>query len=341
MISTHWLEKRRPYWEELEKLLAQTTKSGIQALNRRELRSLSLLYRQVAADLSILRQDQSAQHYARHLNQLLARVHNTIYIGRHGSALDGLRFFSRTFPEVFQRNLRYVLVAFIIFVAGGAAGLLTTLYNPNFQLQVLGPGMVDTIEHHKMWTHSVVAMKPVASSTIMTNNLSVTFMTFAMGITAGVGTFYMIFFNGLLLGVVGTACWLNQMSLQLWSFVAPHGVLELPSIFIAGGAGLRIAQGLLFPGFLSRKDSLQSAGSDAIQLIIGTIPMLVIAGILEAFLSPTSESVLLKFSIAAALFLLLILYLSSARLTGKNKHSHPKSGSVRTGLSPSTPDTYS
>jgi uncharacterized membrane protein SpoIIM required for sporulation len=313
MISTYWLEKRRRYWEELEKLLAQCTASGIGALNRRELRSLSLLYRQVAADLSILRQDQSAQHYARHLNQLLARVHNTIYIGRRGSALNVLRFFTRTFPEVFQRNLRYVLVALIIFLAGGVAGLVTTLYNPNFQLQVLGPEMVETIEHHKMWTHSVVALKPVASSAIMTNNLSVTFMTFAMGVTLGLGTLYMVFFNGLLLGVVGTACWLNQMSLPLWSFVAPHGVLELPSIFIAGGAGLRIAHGLLFPGFLSRKDSLQAAGADAIQLCIGTIPMLVMAGILEAFLSPSSESVLLKFSVAAGLLLLLLLYLSGVQ----------------------------
>jgi uncharacterized membrane protein SpoIIM required for sporulation len=320
MISTYWLEKRRPYWEELEKLIAQSTASGIGALNRRELRSLSLLYRQVAADLSILRQDQTAQAYARHLNQLLARAHNTIYIGRRGSTGDVLRFFTRTFPQIFQRNFRYVLTAFIIFVAGGVAGLLTTLYNPNFQLQVLGPEMVNTIEHQKMWTHSVVAIKPVASSAIMTNNLSVTFMTFAMGITAGIGTLYMIFFNGLLLGVVGTACFLNHMSLALWSFVAPHGVLELPSIFIAGGAGLRIAQGLLFPGFLSRKDSLQAAGTDAIQLIIGTIPMLVIAGILEAFLSPTSEPVLLKFSIAAGLFLLLLLYLSSARLTARDQH---------------------
>src|SRR5438270_12445658 len=108
MISTYWLEKRRPYWEELEKLLAQSAASGIEALNRRGLRSLSLLYRQVAADLSILRQDQSAQTYARHLNQLLARAHNTIYIGQRGSTWEVLRFFTRTFPEVFQRNFRYV-----------------------------------------------------------------------------------------------------------------------------------------------------------------------------------------------------------------------------------------
>ena len=314
MISTYWLEKRRPYWEELEKLLARCGETGVAALSRRELRGLSLLYRQIASDLSILRQDQSGLVYSRHLNQLLARAHNIIYIGKRGSTLGVLQFFTRTYPEVFQRNFRYVLIAFILFVAGGVAGLLITLYNPAFQLQVLGPEMVDTIERHRMWTHSVVAIKPVASSTIMTNNLSVTFLTFAMGITAGIGTLYMLFFNGLMLGVVGTACWLNQMSLPLWSFVAPHGVLELPSIFIAGGAGLRIAQGLLFPGFLSRKDSLQSAGAEAIQLLIGTIPMLVIAGVLEAFLSPTFEPVLLKFSVAAGLFLLLVMYLSSAKL---------------------------
>lgn len=311
MISTYWLEKRRPYWEELEKLLTQCGNSGIGAFNHRELRSLSLLYRQVASDLSILRQDPSGQLYARHLNQLLARAHNIIYTGKPGSTLGILHFFTRSYPEVFRRNFHYVLASFIVFIAGAVAGLLTTLHNPGFQFQVLGPAMVETIEHHRMWTHSVVAIKPVAGSAIMTNNLTVTFAAFALGITAGVGTLYLIFFNGLMLGVVGTACWMNQMSLQLWSFVASHGVLELPAIFIAGGAGLRIADGLLFPGFLSRKDSLQAAGAEAIQLLLGTIPMLVIAGILEAFLSPTAEPVLLKFSIGAGLFLLLAMYLSS------------------------------
>lgn len=321
MISAYWLEKRRPHWEELEKLLSQSGSKGIAALNRRELRSLSLLYRQAASDLSILRQDPTGQLYARRLNQLLARAHNIIYAGRRSRPLGVWQFFSRTYPQVFRRNLAYVITAFAVFLAGSVAGLLMTLQNPAFQLQVLGPEMVSTIEHHKMWTHSVVAIKPIASSTIMTNNLSVTFLTFAAGITAGVGTLYMVFFNGLLLGVVGAACWLNQMSLQLWSFVAPHAVLELPSIFIAGGAGLKIAQGLLFPGVLSRKDSLRLAGAEAIQLLLGTIPLLVIAGILEGFFSPTSETPFLKFSVAAGLFLLLVLYLHIGSLRRHEQQS--------------------
>src|SRR5207248_5557180 len=236
-------------------------------------------------------------------------AHNTIYTGKRGSTLGILRFFTQTYPEVFSRNFPYVMAAFIIFAAGSVAGLLTTLYNPNFQLQVLGPEMVDTIEHHRMWTHSVVAIKPVASSAIMTNNLSVTFMTFAMGITAGLGTLYMIFFNGLLLGVVGTACWLNQMSLPLWSFVAPHGVLELPSIFIAGGAGLRLAQGMLFPGTLSRQDSLAKAGGEAVRLLVGIIPILIVAGLIEGFISPSSLPWQWKFSMAGAVAVIFFSYL--------------------------------
>jgi uncharacterized membrane protein SpoIIM required for sporulation len=143
----------------------------------------------------------------------------------------------------------------------------------------------------------------------MTNNLGVAFTTFAAGITGGLGTIYMMVFNGLLIGVIGTACWLSGMSLQLWSFVAPHGVLELPAIFIAGGAGLRLAYGLLFPGFLSRRESLARAGTESVKLLIGVVPILVIAGVIEAFVSPTGLAVALKFGMAGALFALLAAYL--------------------------------
>jgi uncharacterized membrane protein SpoIIM required for sporulation len=169
--------------------------------------------------------------------------------------------------------------------------------------------MVETIEHHQMWTHSIVAIKPLASSSIMTNNISVGFTTFALGITGGIGTIYMMLFNGLLMGVVGMACRAAGMSQQLWSFVAPHGVLEIPAIFIAGGAGLRVAQGLLFPGVLPRRESLARAGTEAVRLLLGTVPILVVAGVIEAFVSPTNLAVSLKFSMAAPLFMLLLFYL--------------------------------
>jgi uncharacterized membrane protein SpoIIM required for sporulation len=201
------------------------------------------------------------------------------------------------------------LLSVLIFLVAGVVGAVLTYQNPDFKVKLLGPQMVETIDRHEMWTHSIVSIKPLASSAIMTNNMSVGFTTFALGITGGLGTIYMMAFNGLLIGVIGMACWLSGMSLQLWSFVAPHGVLELPAIFIASGAGLRVAQGLLFPGLLSRRDSLARSGLEAVQLLLGTIPILIIAGLIEAFVSPTGLPVALKFSMAAALFVLLGAYL--------------------------------
>lgn len=313
MISTSWIEKRKQYWERLEQLLEQTQHRGIRSLDRGELRELGLLYRQAASDLAVLRADTSSVHFARYLNQLLARAHNTIYSGKKTSAVSILHFFRDTYPEVFRRNLPYCLLALALFLVGAFAGSVLTLQDPDFQLKIIGPQMVETIRRHEMWTHSIVAIKPLASSAIMTNNLSVAFTTFAAGITAGLGTIYMIVFNGVMIGVIGTACHLSGMSLQLWSFVAPHGVLELPAIFIAAGGGLRMASGLLFPGVLPRQESLARAGREAVQLLLGCVPILFVAGIIEAFLSPTELAIPMKFLFAAAMFTLLVFYLFGFR----------------------------
>lgn len=313
MISTRWLEKRKPYWTRLEFLLDQSKKSGFRTLGRSELQELGLLYRQIAADLATLREDRGSIHFARYLNQLLARAHNIIYSAHKTSPSAVLDFFVATYPRVFRRNLSFVAIALLLFAGGALVGSWLTYRDPDFKLQILGPHMVQTIEKREMWTHSIVGIKPVASSAIMTNNISVGFLTFAFGITAGLGTIYMLIFNGLMLGVIGMACHLSGMSLKLWEFVAPHGVLELPAIFIAGGAGLRIAAGLLFPGYLPRKESLVRAGTEAVQLLLGSIPILVIAGVIEAFVSPTGLATKLKFSMAGALFVLLLAYLFARR----------------------------
>jgi uncharacterized membrane protein SpoIIM required for sporulation len=309
MISTGWLEKRKPYWSKLETLLNQSAKSGLHSLSRSDLQELSLLYRQMAADLAAIREDPGSVHFARYVNQLLVRAHNTIYSGHRASPAAIISFFWETYPATFRRNLNYCLLAVLIFAVAGVVGAVLTYQNPDFKVKLLGPQMVETIDRHEMWTHSIVGIKPLASSAIMTNNMSVSFTTFALGITAGLGTIYMMAFNGLLIGVIGMACGLAGMSVQLWSFVAPHGVLELPAIFIAGGAGLRIAQGLLFPGLLARRESLARAGVEAVKLVLGTIPILIIAGVIEAFVSPTALPVPLKFSMAGALFVLLGAYL--------------------------------
>lgn len=324
MLSTYWLKSRKPHWDRLHELLEYVSQHDIHALTHNELRELGLLYRQIAADLSTAREDRGGEQYARYLNQLLGRAHHVIYAGRSSNPWGVLRFYATTFPQTFRRMLPYSVTAFVLFLAGAVAGSLLTFKLANFAHYFLGASMMDTIERRQMWTHSVVSMAPLASSGIMTNNLSVSFAAFAMGMTAGVGTIYMMAFNGLLIGVIGTACWQSGMSLQLWSFVAPHGVLELPAIFIAGGAGLRIAQGMLFPGYLPRKESIARAGQEAVRLVLGCIPILIVAGTLEGFVSPSSLPPPTKFLLAAMIFAAFVLYLARAG----SRPQEPRAGSA-------------
>jgi uncharacterized membrane protein SpoIIM required for sporulation len=311
LISTHWIEKRKQHWQKLETLVASAS-GGVKTLNHTELQELSLLYRQTAADLATIRQDPSSVHFARYLNQLMTRAHNIIYVGHRASPWAIFTFFKEEYPRVFRRNAKYCALAMAVFVAGGLIGLALTLQDPDFQLKVLGPRMVQTIQRKEMWTHSIISVKPLASGSIMTNNMTVSFMTYATGIAAGLGTIYLMFFNGILMGVIGAACGMSGMSLSLWSFVAPHGSLELPAIFVAGGAGFKIAHGLLFPGMLPRRDSLSLAGREATTLVLGTVPMLVVAGSIEAFISPTGLAIPLKFAMSGALLVLLFAYLFGA-----------------------------
>jgi uncharacterized membrane protein SpoIIM required for sporulation len=310
LISARWLEKRRPHWARLEQFVGVKARRSISTLSPNELQELALLYRQTASDLATVREDATSTQLTIYLNQLLGRAHNLIYMGRRAHPAGIWKFYKDTYPAIFRETFADTLAAFIIFLAAGVAAFLVAMADPAFPRYLLGGQMIDTIEHHRMWTQSIVTIKPLASSAILTNNLSVSFTTFALGITAGIGTVYMMLVNGLLIGVVGEACWREGMSLQLWSFVAGHGVLELPAIFIAGGAGLGIARGLLFPGRLPRRASLAIAGARSVRLMLGTIPMLLIAGLIEGFVSPSNLPAYLKFLLSATMGTLLVLYLS-------------------------------
>lgn len=310
MITNRWIETRKKYWDRMTLLLDRAASSGPRSLSHKELREVALLYRQLAGDLSALRQEHTARPLQAMLNTLLARAHNLIYSQRKTSFLHIWHFFRWDYPALFRRLLPYTLASLALLAGGAALGAILAIVRPEFMNHLLGPQMIATINQHKMWTLSVNSMAPEASSAIMTNNLSVTFAAFAMGITAGIGTIYMITWNGILLGVVGVACAQHQMSLQLWSFVAPHGSLELPSIIIAGAAGLRLGAGLLFPGIYSRRHAIMLAGAESARMVSAVIPLLVIAGTFEGFFSPsTTIPIPLKFVTGAALFSLLITWL--------------------------------
>lgn len=309
ILSNLWISRRRPHWERLEALLGQAESSRLSQLSRPELQELALLYRQVAADVSVLRQDATAKAYAAHVNQLLARAHHIIYSGRKTSAGSLWRFLRDEYPAIFQRNVSYVAASLLISLACALLGVVVTTSRPEFMRHFVGPEMIATMERHQMWTHSIVSVAPQETSAIMTNNLTVSFITFAGGITFGLLTLFSLYNNGMLLGVIGAACHHYGMSLALWSFVAAHGSLELPSVVIAGAAGLRLGAAMVFPGGYGWKDSIAQGGIEATRLVSGIIPLLVVAGFLEGFFSPSAAPIALKFSVGGLLFLLLNLWL--------------------------------
>ena len=309
VLSNRWIQKRTPHWERLTALVAEVDRSQLRNLSRSELQELALLYRQVASDLSTLRQDPTSAALAAQVNHLLARAHHIIYSSRKSSWRIFFLFLRDGYPRVFRQQIGVVFAALMVMLVTTLLAAAFTLANPKFAGPILGPGVMSSIERHEMWTQSIVSVAPQATGRIMTNNLSVSFSAFAGGLLFGFGSLYILFLNGLMLGSVSVACQQAGMGIPLWSFIAPHGSLELPAIVVAGASGLRLGYGMLFPGIYRWKDSVEKAGTEAVRLVSGTIPMLFVAGCLEGFFSPSAAPEALKFSVGAGMFLLLNLWL--------------------------------
>jgi uncharacterized membrane protein SpoIIM required for sporulation len=140
-----------------------------------------------------------------------------------------------------------------------------------------------------MWTKSFFDVVPssVASSFIFTNNISVSLLAFALGITFGMGTAYVLLTNGLMLGCVFGLCSQYGMLPDLLGFITGHGVVEISVILIAGAAGLMLGTALLNPGDYTRRDSLSIRGAEGAKLTLGCAPFLVVVGLVEGFISPS------------------------------------------------------
>lgn len=322
MLSNVWINLRKDNWSRLETFARQAELHGVRSLTHGELRDFGLLYRQAAADLSAARADRGSRAIEQYLNQVVSRAHNYVYSGQRISPLTIWRFLAHGYPRLIRRFKGYVYAAIAITLLTAALGAIITMVKPEFGVAFFGAERIADLDKQKMWTDSILSMKPETSSFIMTNNILVCFMTFAGGVTGGLLTLYSLFNNGLMLGIIAVICAQHHMAISLWSFIAAHGALELPSIMFAGAAGLRLGAGILFPGNLRRRDSIAVAGVDAVQLVSGTIPLLIIAGTLEAFLSPTHIPVGIKFGVGAVLFTGLCLWLAlGGRSTAEEQRS--------------------
>jgi uncharacterized membrane protein SpoIIM required for sporulation len=205
-----------------------------------------------------------------------------------------------------------------MFAVPALIGFLITLNNPAMG-PTLFPGadsVIDNIRNQVEWWQNINDERAASATFIMTNNIQVSLLAFAGGVLLGAITLYVLYNNGMMLGVIAGAAQAYGFSGNLWGFIAAHGVIELSVIFIAGGAGLQLGWAIIRPGLLTRRAALVLATRRAMHLLLGCIPLLVIAGTIEGFISPAPLPIAFKLFVAVGSGILLYSYLL---LAGRDK----------------------
>ena len=276
MNIDEFIRERKGEWARLERIAGKFRTGTCGKLTREELWELGRLYTGAISDLSLLKSSElgvdSRDKVIAYLNGLVVRVHGTIYRKepfRWGSVKE---FLISGFPAAARESVWYLAVSTGIFVLFGVLGFFIGLAEPGFIEMTVPEHIIATVEKGEVWFKDLHSTAPQASSFIMNNNITVTFLTCAAGITFGVGTVYLLSFNGLLIGVLGALCYKHGLSVAFWSFVCPHGSLELPAIFLSGAAGLIIGHSLLDPGPYRRQEYVAVRSRLAVRLALGCVP---------------------------------------------------------------------
>lgn len=311
MPIDRFINERKTVWQRLEELLNLLDSMTMRRLHREEVRELGRIYRRTASDLAIARAESRDPRLVNYLNSLVIRAHGRIYRADTQGGARARRFFVQDFPQAFRRTWRYTATAFAVFLVFAGVAFFGTRHDPEFsEFAGISPFFREAvINNRKHWWERLNEASQIGSTQIFTNNIRVTFYAFALGAMFGLGTLYILAYNGAMFGAIVALTYRAGFGNDLLSFVVGHGVIELSCIFIAGGAGLLIGTALLMPGDLSRGDALKSRGLEAVRLIVGCIPVLVVAGIIEGFISPAPISPIIKIGIGAITGIALFTYL--------------------------------
>lgn len=295
-------------WRELEDLSLKINKKGIKSLNSNEVKTFLHQFRQSCHHLAYARTHYPQSNMISYLNALITKCHSHIYAVKKVSPLSFFKYLGYEFPALIREYKWYVLSSIGFFLVGFIVSLLLVFNNIDNTKFFLPSNIVDGIKHTKTgggdWNN------PLMSSYIMVNNITVSLKAFVMGITLGIGTIYVLFFNGAMLGALTGVIYRYGNSINFWSLILPHGLIELSAIFIAGAGGFIIAKNLLLPGEYTRMHALIKGSKQAISLLIGVIFMLIIAGIIEGFFTPLKIPELSKLIFAGITGSALIVYFS-------------------------------
>ena len=311
MQQATFVERRAPAWEKLDDLVKRAGRGGVRRLAAAEVADLGRLYRAATSDLAFAQGRAYDPLLIEYLNRLTARAHAHVYAGATESGGARIaRFYGETFPREFRRSFAYFAICTAITVACSVVAYVAIRTHPAQAYALIGDMMPPNIKQslHDSNFGFDRNFSPAVSAEIITNNVKVAIMAFAGSITLGAGTIWIIVENGLMLGGVAALFTNAGFGYDFWATVAPHGVIELTAIQVAGAAGLLIAAAVIYPGRMRRRDAIVANARRAGTLILGVASMLVVAGTIEGFISPQRWPPELRIGIGAFTGVLLVLY---------------------------------
>jgi len=303
--ESKFIAKNEAQWKALEAFNRRFVKTGAlkAGAGQQEIREFARLFRLASHHLAYAKTHYPAGQALPYLNRLVGVAHNYFYVRERGSFADIWAYFAYTFPKAVRESWRYWTAAAAFFVLGLIFAGFYVAGEPD-RLGDIMPGMAaegfaeglfpdehgQSVEFSGLeWDYALM------SAVITTNNIAVSFNAFVWGILGGLGTIFVLVYNGLIVG--GLFGYLKQGGADMlvaYSLILPHGVLELAAIFLCGGCGLMLGRGLLIPGRFTRKHSFVMYAKKAARLIPGIVAMLVVAGLIEGFFTPLAISAWFK-----------------------------------------------
>jgi uncharacterized membrane protein SpoIIM required for sporulation len=310
--------RRQAGWAELEAHVARARRGALRSVPAADLARFGVLYRHAASDLAIARRDFPDEPVTEYLNSLCGRAHPLLYRGRpvRPSALPG--FYASVLPRAVRAAAPYVAASLALSLAGVLAGWLAVRLRPDLAATLIPDSLFDRMARGEV--SGGVGDAPIAASFIIGNNVKVALLCFCGGFLVGIPTALTLLANGWVLGTLASSIHRDGIDYRFWAYIVPHGVIELTVIVLAGATGLMVGDAILRPGLLSRGDALIAVALRAVVLCVGVASLLVVAGLLEGFVSPSDLPASAKYAVGATSALLLYSWLL---LGGRSRRAPP------------------
>jgi len=318
-----FIKQNRADWRKLEnEMKALKKKRSLQS--PQQIDHFQHLYEKTARQLSYSQTYFPGEEVTRYLNELAANAHNLFYRDQTTSFGQLRRFFSRTFILLLLEQRQYIGIAFLLFLIGAGGAFLSVMNDPAHLYSILPQSFSHGINPDKIGPKPGTIDSPTVSASIMTNNIEVAILAFAGGLTFGILTVYLLIQNGMMLGALAAIYLQHHRFYDFWAFIVPHGMIELTAIFIAGGAGLLMGYKILVPGAYPRSFQLKRHALRSVQLMLGTVPLFIIAGTIEGFITPSPIPLDIKYGVA----LLTVMALAAYVLIGYRLQQKPRRQTV-------------